>query len=54
MTLMVLPTAPLPSLCPDGKSEVQHDFSVHVMPLALVLALHGAFSILNVTIIFLT
>ena len=36
----------------DDRYEAQHDFSCHVMPLALLLASNNAISILNVTITF--
>ena len=45
--------ASLHSTGQDDRNEVQHDFSGHVMPLALELASHNAVSILNVTITFL-
>ena len=45
--------ASLHSLGQDDKNEVQHHFSCHGMPLALVLASHDAVSILSVTITFL-
>ena len=42
--------ASLHSLGQYDSYYVQHDFSCHVMPLALVLASYDAVSILNVTI----
>ena len=51
--LMALSRAPLHSLHLDDQSEVQHDFSGHVMPLVLVLASNDAVSIPNITITFL-
>ena len=48
-----MPMASLHTFGQDDRNEVQHDFSGHVMPLALVLASHDAVSIPNVAITFL-
>ena len=48
----VIPLESLPFLGQYDRNVVQHDFSCHVMPLAVVLVSHDAVSILNDTITF--
>ena len=48
----LMPIASLYSLGQHDRNEVQHDFSCHVTPVALLLASHDALNILNVTITF--